>query len=1040
MKKRFICILLTVSTIVSMMSCLTSFSTITAGALTTSDIPSDVKPLIFNANFYLRKNPTLETTVGTNATKLYNHFLNYGIAEGRIASPYFDVNWYMTQNDQGLIDHCKGNTVTAMKHFLQYVKNSGEMSNTPKKLSPIFDAGYYSQKYHDMSYSGFKTEYEFLNHFVNNGVYEGRQGSAEFDPLSYALYNDDLYSIYSSAPVNYYSHYMLHGRYEEDNICRTLCAVKSNLGDDFYATVTDKNSGKNLELIYNVESSKYPDKNSVVIQTPSKSNAQLWHFMLQADGTYKIVNAEYNKVLDVCNFGRTNTDIGAYNDNETTSSDISSQRWTLYEKDGYCYLRANCSDYVADVQYELTDDGSTVTCGAFHKGDNQMFLINIQEEEEDPYVEPVQMITNEDKLNAFSGNKIWTDTSSDPAGNTSLLPLVKMYKKSSSQYYFYLPETANLSSIPLCFSGYSSVKIGQYDIQNGYAYSFTNGKSYSMYLNHTFAGRVTFYKSTSPAMYLSTKEDLPTVTHATNADGVSISNKDNFSTKGTIATSEEGKNYIETPLKKLKGRGNASWSFSYNNFGKYSYNITLESKTKLYSTMGKGKKFCLLANNGDEAYMRNLFTFLLGQDINSEFTSKFQYVDLYDNGEYMGSFLLTDKVEINSQSVDLSCSLDDLNELANPNVDLSTCTRMSTTNNLNDNSTKGYKKWVDIAEVTTYEDGSAFDASNGDGTYLLEFEMYDRFPNEISGFISNKGQQVVVKTPEFASKDQVDFISNLFNKAEAVVYNDNSTFDDINKVIDVDSFIKIYLIQELSKNIDSCQTSYYIYYDSKIDSRLHAAPLWDYDMAYGQYKTPRLIAPNVYGESAVTSDWHSKIKGILGKESTLNFQAKVINNEQVWNRVRTLWNGENGFYAKAKEILTGTGTGTISYYINDIRTTARMNESRWGFIEKDLIASAGLNDTGETYEETTDFFVSWTLERLNWMNNGSTNTTPLISGDINGDGEVNIKDATELQLLLISDEYDGRNKYMYDVNFDGKVDIFDATYIQFYIAGIFNYL
>ena len=68
-------------------------------------------------------------------------------------------------------------------------------------------------------------------------------------------------------------------------------------------------------------------------------------------------------------------------------------------------------------------------------------------------------------------------------------------------------------------------------------------------------------------------------------------------------------------------------------------------------------------------------------------------------------------------------------------------------------------------EPTSYEDGAPLDVSAGDGAYLLEFELDERFPDEVSGFISDKGQQVVVKTPEFASKAEVDYISNLFNNA-----------------------------------------------------------------------------------------------------------------------------------------------------------------------------------------------------------------------------------------------------------------------------------
>jgi hypothetical protein len=402
----------------------------------------------------------------------------------------------------------------------------------------------------------------------------------------------------------------------------------------------------------------------------------------------------------------------------------------------------------------------------------------------------------------------------------------------------------------------------------------------------------------------------------------------------------------------------------------------------------------------------------------------------------MGSYLVTDKVEINSQSVDLSMSLDDVNELANPDIDLDSAKRVCTNGDLNDGKTKGYKKWVDIAEATVDEDGNPFDASKGDGTYLLEFEMQERFPNEISGFISNKGQQIVVKTPEFATKDQIDFISDLFNKVEKVVYDPNSTLEDINKVIDVDSFIKVYFVQELSKNLDSCQTSHYLYYDSKIDGRLHAAPLWDYDMAYAQSGGGRYIAPGVIGYFTVTSDWLSKIKGIYGNDSVLNLQAAVMSHSEVWQRMKVLWNGPSGLYNITNTFLNDEGEGNIPDYIEEIRMTAKMNDHKWDFLTLDLLGVDGTNDTGDTYDDATDYFTTWTTERLNWMHAGDTNTTHLLMGDLNGDGIMNIRDATELQKVLAKiTTYDDQNSYC-DTNNDNKVNIRDVAYIQMICAGL----
>ncbi|HHZ06907.1 MAG TPA: starch-binding protein [Clostridiales bacterium] len=601
---------------------------------------------------------------------------------------------------------------------------------------------------------------------------------------------------------------------------------------------------------------------------------------------------------------------------------------------------------------------------------------------------PTTNDTKELKQKAFTGKTLWVDTAENPSLVNSTLSLVKMYEKSSGSYYLYLPETANVKNLPVYFSGYSSVKIGNQTIKSGDEYSFDADSSYTLYLNGSNAGSLKIYKSTSPAMYLSTKESMPTTTYAKSANGTPLDNKDAFSTSGTLATSEQGKSFQETSLKKIKGRGNSSWQASYECFGKYSYNITLGSKTKIYSTMNSGKKYCLLANNADESYLRNVFTFALADQIGLAYTPTFQYVDLYDNGEYMGSFMVTDKIEVNSQSVDLAYNLDDLNETANKGTDLSKAARSSSTGNVNDTTTANFKKWVDMKDPTTDQNGNTINVSNGDGAYLLEFELQDRFADEISGFISNKGQQVVVKVPELASKAEINYVSSLFNKAENVVYNSTSTLADLEKVIDVDSFLKVFLIQELSENLDSCATSYYIYIDSSIDNRLHAAPVWDYDWSYGQYNQVRQIASSTYKNPVVAEQWYAKIKEIYRANQSLgtttgikNFQAAAANNSYAWNQIKVLWNGTDGFYNIAKTIANGNDSikGSLAYYIKDVEGSAKMNESRWDFIAKNPILLWGSADTGSTYSATTSYLKNWINARLDWMHNGTENTTPLKS-------------------------------------------------------------
>ena len=49
-------------------------------------------------------------------------------------------------------------------------------------------------------------------------------------------------------------------------------------------------------------------------------------------------------------------------------------------------------------------------------------------------------------------------------------------------------------------------------------------------------------------------------------------------------------------------------------------------------------------------------------------------------------------------------------------------------------------------------------------------------------------------------------------------------------IIDLDSWIRRYLIDEISGNVDSDHASSYFYYT---DGLFYAGPVWDYDLAFG---------------------------------------------------------------------------------------------------------------------------------------------------------------------------------------------------------------
>ena len=127
-------------------------------------IAADIKPYVFNARYYADRYPDLKAAYGTDEAKLYQHFIHYGIEEGRCASPYFDVKIYMNYNSQSFQEENKGNYEKAFKHFLSNCKTTARM-----KLSDSFDAAIYASDHPELASA---TELAVLAHYVAGGATE----------------------------------------------------------------------------------------------------------------------------------------------------------------------------------------------------------------------------------------------------------------------------------------------------------------------------------------------------------------------------------------------------------------------------------------------------------------------------------------------------------------------------------------------------------------------------------------------------------------------------------------------------------------------------------------------------------------------------------------------------------------------------------------------------------------------------------------------------------------------------------------------------
>lgn len=532
-----------------------------------------------------------------------------------------------------------------------------------------------------------------------------------------------------------------------------------------------------------------------------------------------------------------------------------------------------------------------------------------------------------------SKNTLWVDGSSY-SDNESLDAIKWHYESKEGRYYLYLPSSTNLENLTVWNSFEQTLYVNGRKVENGETTNiFAGGGNFTLTAGSTTYQLTVMKSENINTIFLTTESGSLDSVHA------SKSNKDS----GDMVYVDEKGKAEQVGLEQIKGRGNSSWKAAQELFYKYPYNIKLSSKVKLFG-MEKSKKWCLLANDFDQSLIRNKFVFDLAEDAGMSYTPESEYADVYQNGRYIGNYLVTSKIEVDSKRVDIY-DLEGETEEVN-SEDLDSYSRGGSISSASAGTYKYYNIPNNPEDIT--------------GGYLLEFELDERYPDEVSGFVSNRRQQVVVKTPEFASKEQVKYIREYFQQMEDAVYSADGYNADgkyYTEYMDITSAAQMYIIEELTMENDANATSFYCYKDT--DDVIRFGPVWDYDWGIGGYNKKELLDTDYLYVQNKTIYNNATQKCLLAALCThKDFMAEV---ERVWKEdFYPLLQVSTGAVAASTENVV-----SLTEYASLIETSANMNFHRFKFLGTTYWGSTY---TGKTFEENVNYVDSFVKERVEFLN------------------------------------------------------------------------
>ena len=484
--------------------------------------------------------------------------------------------------------------------------------------------------------------------------------------------------------------------------------------------------------------------------------------------------------------------------------------------------------------------------------------------------------------------------------SSSLLPLsvefpaadtheqVSVWWNKDGVCYVFLPAYANLDRATIALDGDISAMIDGHTIYDGMScQNFELGVPYELSYRD--------WNDTITSQIIFMKSDNVATMHIDTASGNMeyIHSKKGNKEESTVRLYDTVGSCLYIGMSvEMKGRGNATWI----EYDKKPYSLQFGEPVDLLK-MGAAENWILLANTTDPTQMKNKLIYDFADKLGLSFSPDSQWVDLYLNNEYVGLYLLTERNEIHSERVAIE-----------------------------------------------------------EGGWLVSSEFEDRLVRQNYPHVSTQeGIHLRIHEPEAVSTAQQEAMRAHWQSIENAIVAEDGV-DPITRrswtdLIDIDSWVRKYLIEEVFANGDACAISQF-YYTSMSDGITFAGPVWDEDYTLSPRGEWRLSYPNLL--AARLNDRRSLwFHELYKKEEFYNYMVSVYQND-VLPMIQILMHE------------------TVPECMEQIRTSVYMNQVRW--------------DVPYGMEEELDRSMDYLSDRIEFLNQLWVDGTEMVSIQINSFG------------------------------------------------------
>ncbi|MFO7445727.1 MAG: CotH kinase family protein [Ignavibacteriaceae bacterium] len=374
-------------------------------------------------------------------------------------------------------------------------------------------------------------------------------------------------------------------------------------------------------------------------------------------------------------------------------------------------------------------------------------------------------------------------------------------------------------------------------------------------------------------------------------------------------------------------RGSSSQMFPKKQYGFETIDITGDDSSVSLLGFPEESDWILYAPYSDKSLIRNVLLYRLANDI-GHYATRSKFCELILNNQYMGIYVLFEKIKRDKNRVNIS--------------------KIEEKDSTGDDLTGGYIIKID-------KDEGGFNAG-----WFSQFSPY-----------TNAWQRVFYQydnpDPEDITVPQANYIQSFIYEFESLMTSPGfaDPLSGYESFIDVNSFIDYFLLNEVSKNVDSYRISTFMHKnkDSK-GGKLKMGPVWDYNLAFGNSN---------YFNAWLTEGFHlSFLATDQNIRSFDSFQPpfwwhKLLNEPSFKSKLNSRW-----YELRQNQFSIETIYAYIDSLSSLLNEPKERNFEQWQILGTEVWPNYFI---GDTYEEEITYLKTWIKNRMEWIDKQLTPTS-----------------------------------------------------------------